>query len=92
LHLVLSAHLEYNLAEVAASFEVALRCPRFRQGKTPIDDHLKFSFFDEIEKIGQLAKVSWFCLEIVRDREAARLAPIGKSGRRVWDWTEGSPE
>jgi hypothetical protein len=37
-----SAHLEYDLAKVVASFEVALRCARFCQGKTPIDDHLKF--------------------------------------------------
>jgi len=47
----LSAHLEYDLAEVAASFEVALRCRRFCQGKTPIDDHLKFVFLDEVEEV-----------------------------------------
>jgi hypothetical protein len=90
--LALSAHLEYDLAEVAASFEVALRCPRFRQGKTPIDDHVKFFFFHEVEEVDQLVEGRWFCLEIIRDGEVARLAPIGKSGRRVWDWTEGSPE
>jgi hypothetical protein len=73
----LSAHLEYDLAEVAASFEVALRCPRFCQGKTPIYDHLKFFFLDEVEEVSQLAEVLWFRLEIVCDGEAARLAPIG---------------
>ena len=62
---------------MAASFEVALRCPRFCQGKTPIDDHLKFFFLDEVEEVSQLAEVLWFRLEIVRDGEAARLAPIG---------------
>jgi hypothetical protein len=36
----LSAHLEYDLAEVAASFEMALRCPL--PGENPVDDHLKF--------------------------------------------------
>jgi len=44
----LSAHREYDLAEVAASFEVALRSRRFCRGKTPIDNHLKFSFFDKV--------------------------------------------
>ena len=75
--LALSAHLEYDLAEVAASFEVALRCPCFCQGKTPIDDQLKFAFFDEVKEVSQLAKIRRFRLEIVRDGEAACLAPIG---------------
>jgi hypothetical protein len=73
----LSAHLEYDLAEVAAPFEVALRGPGFCQGKTPINDHLKLFFLDEVEEASQLAEILWFRLEIVRDREAARLAPIG---------------
>ena len=72
----LSAHHEYDLAEVAASFEVALRCPRFCQGKTPIDDHLKFLFLDEVEEVSQLAEVLWIRLEIVRNGEAGRFAPI----------------
>jgi hypothetical protein len=58
----LSAHLEYDLAEVAAAFKVALRCPRFFQGKTPVDDHLKFLFLDEVEKVSQLAEILWFRL------------------------------
>jgi hypothetical protein len=36
---------------VAAFFEVALRCPRFCQGKTSIDDHLKFFFLDGFEDV-----------------------------------------
>jgi hypothetical protein len=77
---------------VAASFEVALHGLRFCQGKTPIDDHLKFSFLDKVEEVGQLAEVLRFPLEIVRDREAARFAPIGKSRRRVRYSAEGSAE
>ena len=42
---------------MAASFEVALRCRRFCQGKTPIDDHLKFFFLDEVEE-GELSTES----------------------------------
>jgi hypothetical protein len=60
---------------VAASFEVELCCPRFCQGKTPIDDHLKFVFLDEVEEVSQLAEVLWFRLEIVRDGEAAPFFP-----------------
>jgi hypothetical protein len=48
---VLSAHLEYDLATVVAAFEVALRCPRLCQGKTPIDNHLKI-FFDPAKPVG----------------------------------------
>jgi hypothetical protein len=49
----LSAHLEYDLAEVVAAFEMALRGSRFCQGKTPIDDHLKFFFLHEVEGSAQ---------------------------------------
>lgn len=55
-----SAHFEYDLAEVAASFEAALRSPCFCQAKTPIDDHLKYFFLDEVEEVSQLAEVLWF--------------------------------
>jgi hypothetical protein len=57
---LLSAHPEYDLAEVATSFEVALCGPRLGEGKTPIDDHLKLFFLDELEEIRQLAEVLWF--------------------------------
>ena len=62
---------------MAASFEMMLRGARFGEGKTPIDDHLKLFFLDEIEEVSQLAEVLWFRPEMVRDGEAARLAPVG---------------
>ena len=79
LFFALSAHLEYDLAEVAASFEVALGCPRFCQGKTSIDDHLKFSFFDEVEEVGELAEVLRFRLEIVQASQRSGLVSSTKS-------------
>jgi hypothetical protein len=74
---LLSAHPEYDLAEVAAAFEMALRGPRLGEGKAPIDDYLKLFFLDELDEVSQLAEVLWFRLEMVGDGEAARLAPFG---------------
>src|SRR6185295_15973665 len=66
-----------------APFEIALCRAGFRQRKTLVDDDLKLVLLHELQNLIELLEVFRLRLEIIGNREARRLAAVGKRRRSV---------
>ncbi len=85
-------HRQYHLAEVLASFEIALRRAAFRQGKTFTDDDLELLIRHQFENVIELLEIFRLGFQIIRYRETSRFPSFGQDRRRIRNSAEGAAD